>query len=111
MRRFRVLNFPAFARERAKEEEMKLNMFFLLFDVMILLAYPFIFIASKARKYLSFKEIIAASQHDIAEEAAMKSMNDVLGVIMGGGKGARLHPLTQMRSKPAVPIAEQVSSH
>jgi glucose-1-phosphate adenylyltransferase len=24
---------------------------------------------------------------------------------MGGGKGARLHPLTKMRSKPAVPIA------
>jgi hypothetical protein len=39
----------------AKEEKMKLNMFFLLFDVMILLAYPFIFIAWKARKYLSFK--------------------------------------------------------
>jgi glucose-1-phosphate adenylyltransferase len=32
-------------------------------------------------------------------------MNDVLGVIMGGGKGTRLHPLTKMRSKPAVPIA------
>lgn len=40
---------------KLKEEEMKLNMFFLLFDVMILLAYPFIFIASKARKYLGFK--------------------------------------------------------
>ncbi|MBI4760866.1 MAG: glucose-1-phosphate adenylyltransferase [Chloroflexi bacterium] len=35
----------------------------------------------------------------------MKSMNDILGVIMGGGKGTRLYPLTQMRSKPAVPIA------
>jgi glucose-1-phosphate adenylyltransferase len=32
-------------------------------------------------------------------------MNDVLGVIMGGGRGTRLHPLTAMRSKPAVPIA------
>jgi glucose-1-phosphate adenylyltransferase len=32
-------------------------------------------------------------------------MNDVLGVIMGGGRGSRLHPLTQLRSKPAVPIA------
>jgi glucose-1-phosphate adenylyltransferase len=32
-------------------------------------------------------------------------MNNVLGVIMGGGKGTRLHPLTKMRSKPAVPIA------
>lgn len=35
----------------------------------------------------------------------MPSMNDVLGVIMGGGRGSRLHPLTQLRSKPAVPIA------
>jgi len=35
----------------------------------------------------------------------MSSMNDVLGVIMGGGRGTRLHPLTAMRSKPAVPIA------
>ncbi|HAV78395.1 MAG TPA: glucose-1-phosphate adenylyltransferase [Anaerolineae bacterium] len=35
----------------------------------------------------------------------MPLMNDVLGVIMGGGRGSRLHPLTQMRSKPAVPIA------
>jgi glucose-1-phosphate adenylyltransferase len=32
-------------------------------------------------------------------------MNHVLGIIMGGGRGSRLHPLTQMRSKPAVPIA------
>ncbi|HKY55098.1 MAG TPA: glucose-1-phosphate adenylyltransferase [Anaerolineales bacterium] len=35
----------------------------------------------------------------------MPSMNDVLGVIMGGGRGARLYPLTKMRSKPAVPVA------
>jgi glucose-1-phosphate adenylyltransferase len=32
-------------------------------------------------------------------------MNDVLGVILGGGRGTRLHPLTAQRSKPAVPIA------
>jgi glucose-1-phosphate adenylyltransferase len=31
--------------------------------------------------------------------------NDILAVIMGGGRGARLYPLTKMRSKPAVPIA------
>jgi glucose-1-phosphate adenylyltransferase len=30
---------------------------------------------------------------------------NVLGVIMGGGQGARLFPLTKERSKPAVPIA------
>jgi glucose-1-phosphate adenylyltransferase len=32
-------------------------------------------------------------------------MNDVLAVILGGGRGTRLFPLTLQRSKPAVPIA------
>jgi glucose-1-phosphate adenylyltransferase len=32
-------------------------------------------------------------------------MKDVLAVILGGGRGTRLHPLTLHRSKPAVPIA------
>jgi glucose-1-phosphate adenylyltransferase len=31
-------------------------------------------------------------------------MNDVLTLILGGGRGVRLFPLTHMRSKPAVPI-------
>jgi glucose-1-phosphate adenylyltransferase len=31
-------------------------------------------------------------------------MNDVLTLILGGGRGTRLFPLTHMRSKPAVPI-------
>jgi glucose-1-phosphate adenylyltransferase len=31
-------------------------------------------------------------------------MFDVLGIILGGGQGSRLFPLTQTRSKPAVPI-------
>jgi glucose-1-phosphate adenylyltransferase len=32
-------------------------------------------------------------------------MNEVLAVVLGGGVGRRLYPLTKMRSKPAVPIA------
>lgn len=35
----------------------------------------------------------------------MGSMDDILGVILGGGRGTRLYPLTQERSKPAVPMA------
>ena len=31
-------------------------------------------------------------------------MRNVIGVILGGGQGARLFPLTRYRSKPAVPI-------
>lgn len=35
----------------------------------------------------------------------MPNMNDVLGVILGGGRGTRLYPLVRDRAKPAVPIA------
>jgi glucose-1-phosphate adenylyltransferase len=35
----------------------------------------------------------------------MPSLNDVLAMIMGGGVGKRLYPLTKQRAKPAVPIA------
>ncbi len=35
----------------------------------------------------------------------MPAMNDVLAVILGGGRGTRLYPLTKLRSKPAVPLA------
>ena len=31
-------------------------------------------------------------------------MRNVLALILGGGQGSRLHPLTEFRSKPAVPI-------
>src|SRR5689334_5620272 len=32
-------------------------------------------------------------------------MHDGLSLILGGGRGTRLYPLTQLRSKPAVPVA------
>jgi glucose-1-phosphate adenylyltransferase len=34
----------------------------------------------------------------------MPSTKDILAVIMGGGQGTRLYPLTKVRAKPAVPI-------
>ncbi len=35
----------------------------------------------------------------------MKSYDNIMAVIMGGGQGSRLYPLTIERAKPAVPIA------
>jgi len=33
------------------------------------------------------------------------NMRNVISLILGGGQGSRLFPLTQYRSKPAVPLA------
>lgn len=35
----------------------------------------------------------------------MSYLDEILALILGGGRGSRLYPLTKMRSKPAVPIA------
>ncbi len=35
----------------------------------------------------------------------MKSLDNIMAVVMGGGQGSRLYPLTKERAKPAVPIA------
>src|SRR4051812_47749779 len=34
----------------------------------------------------------------------LQTMNDVVTIVLGGGRGTRLFPLTHLRSKPAVPI-------
>ncbi len=39
------------------------------------------------------------------ENIPEQNMNSVLAIIMGGGQGSRLFPLTHNRSKPAVPLA------
>ncbi len=39
------------------------------------------------------------------KEHARPTMRNVIAIILGGGKGSRLYPLTKVRSKPAVPLA------
>src|SRR6202161_4508940 len=43
----------------------------------------------------------------MSQEAVRQSVNtsNVLSIIMGGGQGTRLFPLTKERAKPAVPLA------
>ena len=43
--------------------------------------------------------------HCFTRSKPYASLNNILAVILGGGVGKRLYPLTEMRSKPAVPIA------
>jgi hypothetical protein len=37
-------------------------------------------------------------------------MRNVVTLVLGGGQGTRLYPLTKYRSKPAVPIAGKIGS-
>ena len=39
-----------------------------------------------------------------AHEREMEVSQSVLGIILGGGAGTRLYPLTKTRAKPAVPL-------
>ena len=37
-------------------------------------------------------------------EIGLETMKHVAGIVLGGGRGTRLYPLTKLRSKPAVPL-------
>ncbi|MDF1658312.1 MAG: glucose-1-phosphate adenylyltransferase [Verrucomicrobiales bacterium] len=41
----------------------------------------------------------------MSNQSTEKSLKNTLAIIMGGGQGSRLYPLTHRRSKPAVPLA------
>src|SRR3954462_13628162 len=57
------------------------------------------------RRITSFKSF--ARRNFIMSQTGRQSVNtsNVLSVIMGGGQGTRLFPLTKERAKPAVPLA------
>jgi glucose-1-phosphate adenylyltransferase len=46
--------------------------------------------------------VVQSFRHRIFREVPMRT---VLSLILGGGRGTRLYPLTKLRSKPAVPVA------
>ncbi len=48
---------------------------------------------------------MAVFSKDLNDNLFSAPVNQILGVILGGGKGTRLFPLTKDRSKPAVPFA------
>src|SRR3954462_6286593 len=57
------------------------------------------------RRITSFKSF--ARRNFVMSQTGRQTMNtsNVLSVIMGGGQGTRLFPLTKERAKPAVPLA------
>jgi glucose-1-phosphate adenylyltransferase len=49
--------------------------------------------------------VVEANEQESLLFMAVNMQKNVLGVILGGGVGSRLFPLTQQRAKPAVPLA------
>src|SRR5690606_3268203 len=55
--------------------------------------------------YLGLAKLRAAANARQGNRSYMNTQKNVLAVIMGGGRGTRLYPLTMERCKPAVPLA------
>lgn len=53
---------------------------------------------------MSASDLRNLSQIGQSEEESLDVSRSVLGVILGGGAGSRLYPLTKTRAKPAVPL-------
>jgi len=74
--------------------------------MLLAIAYPIVYVIQQLRRFFWIEEI--EETYSFLRRSSMPgTMNDILAVIMGGGRGQRLYPLTKMRSKPAVPIVGQ----
>jgi glucose-1-phosphate adenylyltransferase len=47
----------------------------------------------------------ATAWKTVVPQAEKADMKNVVALVLGGGRGSRLYPLTKLRSKPAVPVA------
>ena len=57
-----------------------------------------------AKTVMTDKGLANEGSPEILREGGRSNTNSVLAVILGGGAGSRLYPLTKNRAKPAVPI-------